>query len=149
MQNSGEITEQGGWLVRLPELDIEGIIRDQGLDLSGQLNASDVKGNGDLLFETKGLSLRHGPNQIDVSGKVDKTLALKLNLNLPKLSASVPQVGGSIKGNIGLSGTFKKPEAALQINANALRWEELVTVEDISIRRFCHATPRDWWRTHC
>ncbi|WP_325890939.1 autotransporter assembly complex protein TamB [Grimontia sp. NTOU-MAR1] len=134
VQNSGEITEQGGWLVRLPELDIEGIIRDQALDLSGQLNASDVKGKGDLLFETKGLSLRHGPNQIDVSGKVDKALALKLNLNLPKLSASVPQAGGSIKGNIGLSGTLEKPEAALLINANALRWEELVTVQDVSIR---------------
>ncbi|CZF84087.1 Translocation and assembly module TamB [Grimontia celer] len=134
VQNSGELTEQGGWLVRLPELDIEGIIRDQALDLSGQLNASDVKGKGDLLVETNGLSLRHGPNQIDVSGKVDKALALKLNLNLPTLSASIPQAGGSIKGNIGLSGTLEKPEAALQINANALRWEELVTVQDVSIR---------------
>ncbi|STO56115.1 autotransporter assembly complex protein TamB [Grimontia hollisae] len=134
LKNSGELTAGGGWLVRLPQLDIKGVIRDQALDLSGQLDASDVKGEGDLLLETKGLSLRHGPNAVKVSGRVDNTLALTLDLNLPKLSASVPQAGGSVQGQVNLSGTLDKPSATLKLTGNTLRWEELVSIRDVSIR---------------
>ncbi|MEZ8141438.1 translocation/assembly module TamB domain-containing protein [Enterovibrio sp. FF113] len=133
-KNDGELTSQGGWKVNVPELDIQGVVRDQALTIVGQVNASDVKGKGDIKVETQGLSLRHGPNQVAVTGRVDNTLDLNLKLNLPKLSASLPQAGGSIQGDVALSGTLKKPTATMTLNAKTLRWEELVTVQSVNVR---------------
>ncbi|WP_407333158.1 translocation/assembly module TamB domain-containing protein [Enterovibrio sp. 27052020O] len=133
-ENNGELTSQGGWKISVPELDIKGIVRDQALTLVGQVDASDVKGKGDIKVETQGLSLRHGPNQVAVSGRIDNTLALNLKLNLPKLSASLPQAGGSIQGDVALSGTLKKPTASMTLNAKTLRWEQLVKVQSVNVR---------------
>ncbi|MGF1768201.1 translocation/assembly module TamB [Enterovibrio makurazakiensis] len=134
VKNAGELTAQGGWKVMLPELDIQGIIRDQALTLAGQLDASDVQGSGDLKVETNGLLLAHGPNKVSVTGKIDKELDLAVKLNLPTLSASLPQAGGSVQGDVVLSGTLDKPTAAMTLNANTLSWEELVTVQSVNVR---------------
>ncbi|PMN66486.1 translocation/assembly module TamB domain-containing protein [Enterovibrio norvegicus] len=132
--NKGRLTSQGGWLVEVPELDIQGTIREQALTLIGQVDASDVKGKGDLLVETQGLSLRHGPNRVDVSGQIDKALDLDVLLDLPSLSASLPQAKGSVKGEVALSGTLDAPTASVNLNASTLAWEELVSVQSVKMR---------------
>lgn len=134
VENSGGLTDRGGWYVAVPALDVNGNIRNQALELRGQVDASDREGKGDLLLETNGLLLSHGPNQVTVKGQVDKALKLDVALNLPKLSASLPGAKGSIKGNVALTGTVEKPTAALTLAAKSLRWEELVSVGSVNIR---------------
>ena len=44
LSTSGSLTEQGGWQVSLPKLDIDGILRGYPLNVEGQLEASDKNG---------------------------------------------------------------------------------------------------------
>ncbi|WP_232313455.1 autotransporter assembly complex protein TamB [Enterovibrio coralii] len=134
VKNDGQLTQAGGWQVNVPELDIQGDIRNQALTLKGQVAASDVKGKGDIQLDTEGLLLSHGPNQIAVSGRVNETLDLDVGIKLPSLAASVPDASGAIQGDISLSGTLKEPVAALNLAANKLRYQDLVSIADAKIR---------------
>ncbi|MCA2417124.1 translocation/assembly module TamB, partial [Vibrio chemaguriensis] len=61
LSTSGSLTEQGGWQVSLPKLDIDGILRGYPLNVEGQLEASDKNGKGeDIQLTTQGLALSHG-----------------------------------------------------------------------------------------
>ncbi|MDD1781607.1 translocation/assembly module TamB [Enterovibrio sp. ZSDZ35] len=134
VKNDGELTKAGGWKVNVPELDVQGDIRKQALVLKGQVSASDVKGKGDIQLDTQGLKLSHGPNEIAVTGRVNDTLDLDLALKLPSLAASVPDASGAVQGDISLSGTVKEPVATLNLTANKLRYQNLVSIADAKIR---------------
>ncbi|SKA46526.1 translocation and assembly module TamB [Enterovibrio nigricans DSM 22720] len=134
IKNDGELTKAGGWKVNVPELDVQGDIRNQALTLKGQVAASDVKGKGDIQLDTKGLLLSHGPNEIAVTGRVNDLLDLDVAIKLPSLAASVPDTHGAVQGDISLSGTIKEPIATLNLTANALRYQNLVSVANAKIR---------------
>ncbi|WP_150149684.1 autotransporter assembly complex protein TamB [Candidatus Enterovibrio escicola] len=133
LKHHAYLTPRGGWQIEVPELDIEGIIRGKKFSLVGQIDATDEKGKGDIKVETEGLLLLHGPNKLVVTGRIDKELDLKLFIDFPSLAASLPQAGGSIKGDLSLSGTLETPKAVMNINANTLRWQTLVSINTLSI----------------
>ncbi|MGR5267529.1 translocation/assembly module TamB domain-containing protein [Vibrio astriarenae] len=134
LATTGGLTEQGGWYVDLPTLDIQGIIRDYPLDLAGSLQASDRSGQGLYRLDTPGLSLGHGPNQLQVDGNLDETWALNIDLNLPQLAKSVPGVTGSAQGKVLLRGKFEQPELNLDLSANSILWQQLAGLQSLSIK---------------
>ncbi|MGR5538493.1 translocation/assembly module TamB domain-containing protein [Vibrio campbellii] len=135
VSTSGSLTDQGGWQVSLPELDIDGILRGYPLHVEGQLEASDKNGKGeDIQLNTQGLVLSHGPNQLRAKGNINKQILMDVEVNFPDLAKTVPDLGGNMKGAVALRGSLKEPEANLDLVLNQLSWQKHATVENITLK---------------
>ncbi|UTV27463.1 autotransporter assembly complex protein TamB [Photobacterium atrarenae] len=134
LRTSGGLTEQGGWFVELPELAVDGLLMEQRLTLDGQLNASDKSGQGNIELLTERLRLQHGPNGLTAKGRLSETWDMTAQVNAPDLSRSLPDAKGRIQGNIALSGKMAEPDIDLQLDANGLAWQELATLEQLSLK---------------
>ncbi|WP_070963349.1 autotransporter assembly complex protein TamB [Vibrio sonorensis] len=138
----GELTEQGGWKVSIPELNIDGVIREYPLVLEGVLNASDTLGNGNIHMDTQGLTLAHGPNTLEVRGEVRDEIDLRVNVAFEALSRSVPDLVGRVNGVVGLTGTLEHPSAAIALNANQVQWQDQIAIASLKINGDLQPTPQ-------
>ncbi len=130
----GELTDKGGWKVALPELDITGIVRDFPLDIKGELTAADLNGSGDIYLMTTGLGVKHGPNGIHMSGKVDKALNLDVAIDLPQIDKTVPDIKGRLDGLVNIQGDIKQPKLQVSLLANEMAYAELATIGTIDLK---------------
>ena len=133
LKTSGSLTKQGGWKVDLPMLDIDGVLRQYPLNIVGSLKASDRKGKGRIFFETPKLVLSHGPNQIKATGKLDQRWNMEVQLNLPELAKSIPDLKGSVIGDISLRGELTEPEVEANLTANDVDWRGEVQVKNVRL----------------
>ncbi|WP_394243640.1 autotransporter assembly complex protein TamB [Vibrio astriarenae] len=131
---TGGLTDAGGWYIDLPTLDVQGIIREYPLELLGSLKASDRAGSGEYQLDTPGLKLGHGPNQLRVEGSLDKDWALDIDLQLPTLAKSVPELTGSAKGNVYLRGELANPEVNVDLSAESVQWQTLAGLQSLSVK---------------
>ena len=135
LSTSGSLTDQGGWQVSLPKLDIDGILRGYPLNIEGQLKASDKTGKGeDIQLNTQGLALSHGPNSLRAKGKIDKQILMDVEVNFPDFAKSVPDLGGKMNGNIALRGSLKQPDINLDLALNQVNWQQQAKVETITLK---------------
>uniref|UniRef100_UPI001E2AA03E autotransporter assembly complex protein TamB n=2 Tax=Vibrionaceae TaxID=641 RepID=UPI001E2AA03E len=129
------LTEQGGWQVSLPKLDIDGILRGYPLNVEGQLEASDKNGKGeDIQLTTQGLALSHGPNQLSAKGKIDKQILMDVEVNFPDFAKSVPDLAGKMQGKVALRGSLKEPDINLDLALNQINWQQQANVETITLK---------------
>ncbi|EDP58348.1 translocation/assembly module TamB domain-containing protein [Vibrio sp. AND4] len=135
LSTSGSLTEQGGWQVSLPKLDIDGILRGYPLNIEGQLKASDKTGKGeDIQLNTPGLVLSHGPNLLRAKGKIDKKILMDVKVNFPDFAKSVPDLGGQMNGTVALRGSLKQPNINLDLALNQVNWQQQAQVETITLK---------------
>ncbi|HBH7884434.1 TPA: translocation/assembly module TamB [Vibrio parahaemolyticus] len=135
LSTSGSLTEQGGWQVSLPKLDIDGILRGYPLNVEGQLEASDKNGKGeDIQLTTQGLALSHGPNQLSAKGKIDKQILMDVEVNFPDFAKSVPDFAGKMQGKVALRGSLKEPDINLDLALNQINWQQQANVETITLK---------------
>ncbi|MCG6316590.1 translocation/assembly module TamB [Vibrio alginolyticus] len=135
LSTSGSLTEQGGWQVSLPKLDIDGILRGYPLNVEGQLEASDKNGKGeDIQLTTQGLALSHGPNQLSAKGKIDKQILMDVEVNFPDFAKSVPDLAGKMQGKVALRGSLKEPDINLDLALNQINWQQQANVETITLK---------------
>ncbi|HHF3253831.1 TPA: translocation/assembly module TamB domain-containing protein [Vibrio alginolyticus] len=135
LSTSGSLTEQGGWQVSLPKLDIDGILREYPLNVEGQLEASDKNGKGeDIQLTTQGLALSHGPNQLSAKGKIDKQILMDVEVNFPDFAKSVPDLAGKMQGKVALRGSLKEPDINLDLALNQINWQQQANVETITLK---------------
>ncbi|AXY02027.1 translocation/assembly module TamB [Vibrio alfacsensis] len=135
LSTSGSLTEQGGWQVNLPKLDIDGILRGYPLNIEGQLEASDKNGKGeDIQLNTQGLALSHGPNKLRAKGKIDKQIMMDVEVNFPDFSKSVPDLSGKMNGAVALRGSLKQPDINVDLALNQLDWQQQAKVESITLK---------------
>ncbi|MDF5304095.1 translocation/assembly module TamB, partial [Vibrio parahaemolyticus] len=135
LSTSGSLTEQGGWQVSLPKLDIDGILRGYPLNVEGQLEASDKNGKGeDIQLTTQGLALSHGPNQLSAKGKIDKQILMDVEVNFPDFAKSVPDLAGKMQGKVALRGNLKEPDINLDLALNQINWQQQANVETITLK---------------
>lgn len=135
LSTSGSLTEQGGWQVSLPKLDIDGILRGYPLNVEGQLEASDKNGKGeDIQLTTQGLALSHGPNQLSAKGKIDKQILMDVEVNFPDFAKSVPDLAGKMQGKVSLRGSLKEPDINLDLALNQINWQQQANVETITLK---------------
>lgn len=134
ISTTGALTEQGGWTIEVPKLDIDGILRDYPLNIEGALSAKDSKGNGELSLRTTGLVLSHGPNSIKAKGELDKEWRLDLAINFPDLIKTVPDLQGKAVGNVSLRGVLKEPKVGLALNVSAVDWQKQAQVAKMELK---------------
>ncbi|MGL4735158.1 MAG: autotransporter assembly complex protein TamB, partial [Enterovibrio sp.] len=142
LQQNGHLTEQGGWYVNVPKLDITGILREQKLSLNASARAQDLKGSGDFEVDLPNAVLKHGRNYLAVKGKLDKNIALDVDLDFPSFASSLPQARGSAKGKVAIAGSLEKPKITLQLKGNQLGWEQLVSVDSFNLRGSLDPLPK-------
>ncbi|MFC3023231.1 translocation/assembly module TamB domain-containing protein [Vibrio zhugei] len=133
LQTSGQLTEQGGWKVTIPTLELDGELRQSPLNVQGQLAASDTQGNGDVTIDTEGLSLSHGNNHADITGSLSDHWDMTVALNIPDLHESLPQAQGSVVGKLQLKGAMKQPKIQLNLQGKAIEWQQLAALDRIQL----------------
>ncbi|MGF1762419.1 autotransporter assembly complex protein TamB [Aliivibrio kagoshimensis] len=138
----GSLTQQGGWKVTVPLLDIQGVIREYPLDLHGSLMASDESGLGDLQIKLDDLVLKHGSNSIQVTGQLDHVWAMNVDIDIPELSASVPELQGQAVGEISLSGLLETPDINLDLSVMSLNWQNEAKLEQLTVKGGVSPLPR-------
>ncbi|MGC9422108.1 autotransporter assembly complex protein TamB [Vibrio sp.] len=130
---SGQLTEQGGWKVDLPLLDIQGKVRGFPLDIKGDLTADDMAGRGEFRITTSGLSLAHGPNSLTAKGQLDKAWHMNVALNLQALDKTFPELFGQVQGDIALRGAISEPNIHLALHANQLIWQDQASIKQVHL----------------
>lgn len=133
LATSGQLLNSGGWQVALPIMDINGVVRGYPLDISGSISASDVKGAGDVKIETNGLSLKHGPNGIQVSGQLDKSWNIDTKVDIPDIHKTIPELEGSIEGQVALRGGLDKPDIRTSLSAKNITYLDVATIASIDL----------------
>ncbi len=132
-ETSGELTEQGGWKVSVPNLAIDGLVRDYPLHLHGQIDASDVTGKGNFEVSTQGINLTHGPNTVKAKGTLDKEWRMSLSLKLPDLAKTIPDLNGKVIGDVLLRGAMEQPNIKLSLDVDSLDWQQQAKVKHMTL----------------
>ena len=133
LKTTGQLTAQNGWQVALPELDIQGVLRDYPLNINGQLTAQDLTGQGDIELKTPKLVLAHGPNQLTAQGELDKQWRMQVAVDFPDLAKTVPDLSGQVQGNIKLTGALEQPKVGVKLDANTLNWQNQAKVAAVHL----------------
>ncbi len=134
LRTSGNLTGQGGWHVFVPMLDIDGMLRQYPLNIVGSLDVSDRKGKGIVSLNTPSLVLSHGPNSITAKGKLEQQWNMDIQLQLPELAKTVPELKGSALGSIQMSGKFAEPEVVMALDVNGIDWRNEVQVASAKLQ---------------
>lgn len=134
IDTSGSLTEQGGWLVKLPILKVNGDFAGYPIDVDGSLEANDSDADGLFFVETPGLKIAHGINHVSLEGSLNKNWAMDLNINAPDLSKSVPGLQGKALGTLKLAGPQNTPEIDSDLNISGINWQKQTQVESVSLK---------------
>lgn len=134
LRTSGGLTQQGGWFVKLPELSVDGVVLEQPFTLDGQLDAKDKAGKGNIQLVTERLRLKHGPNGLTAKGTLSKEWAMSAQVDAPDLAQSLPGLQGQIKGAVKLTGKMAEPDIDLQLEGEALGWQEQASLQRFSLQ---------------
>lgn len=94
--------------------------------LEGSLNDYPLSGSGAMAYADAGLTLnalrlRSGPNSLQLDGAWADTLALRMVLEAPRLSALSPLLEGSLNATAAVAGTPTAPQLTLSAAGSALR----------------------------
>ncbi|HAS6243419.1 autotransporter assembly complex protein TamB [Vibrio vulnificus] len=133
LATTGSLTEKGGWKVALPELDIDGLLRGYPLNIEGSLHASDEQGNGEVYLDTERLTLSHGPNGLTAKGQLKKEWQMDVDIHFTDLAKSVPDLSGSVAGEVDLRGALKEPDIQLALQAQKIQWQQQASIEQLSL----------------
>ncbi len=133
LRTQGHLTADNGWQVSLPELNIQGVLRDYPLTIQGEAHAQDLKGNGNIEIDTPKLVLAHGPNQLIAKGKLDHQWQMDVNVDFPDLAKTVPDLTGQVAGDIKLEGAMQEPDVGLNLAVESVTWQNQASVEKITL----------------
>ncbi|CAM3866005.1 translocation/assembly module TamB domain-containing protein [Vibrio aquimaris] len=133
LATSGALTNQGGWKIAVPKLDIDGVVRDYPLKLLGQLSASDETGTGDIKVTTSGLALSHGPNFVKASGVIEQASDMKVEVSFADMSLTVPNLRGNLKGNLILKDSIQQPRVGVMLKARDVGWGTDIDAKTIDL----------------
>ncbi|SFN04533.1 autotransporter secretion inner membrane protein TamB [Izhakiella capsodis] len=121
----GKITTRGSlyggsWQVRVPELALNGNVRQNAVEVQGSLY-----GNSYNQWDIPGVNIALGPNHIDVKGSLRDKLTLDATIDAPRLDNALPGLGGMAEGSIKVRGDLNKPQLLANLIARNLRWQQL------------------------
>ncbi|MGP4844961.1 translocation/assembly module TamB domain-containing protein [Marinobacter sp. 1Y8] len=115
---SGAINSKGSLPASGPQLtadwDLDGNWKQQDASTRGKL-ASDGTG-----WKVDELSVLVGHNKVSGSGRLSDQLEGSLALSLPELDQLWPDISGSLKGNVAVSGTLEKPGGKVSLSGDSL-----------------------------
>jgi translocation and assembly module TamB len=123
MQLSGNFSAdtKRHWQVLAKGLNFYGELRNQPLTLAGEL-ALEQPVTGLLQLKTPGLTLKHGPNQLQMNGALAEQLTLDAQLHIADLSYSLALAEGQIDGSVQLRGDVQQPDVQLNLKASNVNY---------------------------
>ncbi|WP_234346824.1 translocation/assembly module TamB domain-containing protein [Halomonas sp. G11] len=108
------------WLVDVPNLSLNGDLRDYPLQLDAAFDA-----NSDLQANIERLRFRQGENRLSASGSVQPDeLAVDADIDLRELQTLSPDLAGTIRGDIEARGSLEQPQLQATLNGEALRFAQ-------------------------
>jgi translocation and assembly module TamB len=110
----------GNWQLRVPELNLNGAIKQNTLSASGSLS-----GNAAGQWQVSALRLALGRNSLSVNGSLSDTLALDAVIDAPNLDGALPGLGGTLRGQLNARGTRASPQVTANLLGAGLRWQAL------------------------
>ncbi|EHD20271.1 MULTISPECIES: autotransporter assembly complex protein TamB [Brenneria] len=110
----------GSWQLRVPELRLDGNVKQNKLTARGQLS-----GNAAGQWQIPGLNLALGRNQLNVKGELSDKWQLDADINAPALTGLLPGLAGQALGTLKLRGHLRAPQILADITASGLRWQEM------------------------
>ncbi|AYH49332.1 translocation and assembly module TamB [Dickeya fangzhongdai] len=121
----GSLTTRGSlagetWQLDVPQLALDGQVRQNKVMVKGALS-----GNAGGQWSIPGVTLALGRNQLTLQGELSDQWRLNGDINAPSLNGILPGLGGQVMGKLRLSGKRDAPQLQTEINATALRWQEL------------------------
>ncbi len=122
---TGKITTRGSmyggsWQMRVPELQLNGNIRQNTLSVTGTLY-----GNSYNQWNIPGIKLALGRNNLAIIGSLGDTLNLDATIDAQHLDNALPGLGGAVKGTLKARGSLREPQLLAALTASALRWQAL------------------------
>ncbi|MGL4269414.1 MAG: autotransporter assembly complex protein TamB [Plesiomonas sp.] len=108
------------WAVDLPILNLSG----QALNKPLEVNAV-LSGRSTGRWNISDLRVNAGGNRLQAKGVISDTWKLDAQINAPRLDGLLPGLGGQVNGNVVLRGALMTPAVNLDLQANALRWQDL------------------------
>ncbi len=122
----GKITTRGSlyggsWQVRVPELRLKGNVKQNAVSAEGTLY-----GNSYNQWDTPGIKLVLGRNNVNVKGSLGETLNLDADIDAQHLDNALPGLGGIVKGTLKARGNLQAPQLLADLSASGLRWQELL-----------------------
>ena len=134
VETAGHLTAAGGWKVDLPVLSLDGDIRDYPLHLAGEVSAGDEQGKGQFDVVTKGLTLAHGDNHVEVQGSLAKQWNMDVQLYIPDLVKSLPETQGQLQGTLKFRGKAEQPDIHLAINGEKIAWQKQLSIHQLNVQ---------------
>lgn len=110
----------GSWQLRIPELALNGNIRQNQVTARGSLS-----GNAAGQWHIPDLRLALGRNSLDVKGDLNQQLALDAVLDAPNLNGALPGLAGTARGTLAVRGERQTPQVNMDLTAAGLRWQSL------------------------
>ncbi|SNY51081.1 autotransporter secretion inner membrane protein TamB [Arsukibacterium tuosuense] len=133
LANSGSFSSDGSWQTEVSQLTVDGSLRDEIINVSGNVTASFSKPSGRYQFSSDQLIFEHGVNQISLTGSLAEQWQLDAKVAVADLSSSLPSASGELNADISVRGAQRKPELSASIDGNTLRYGadtlEQLTVE--------------------
>ncbi len=106
------------WVVSIPNLKLEGELRDNPIHINGQ-----IEGDNQLHWTIHKLAVITGKNTITAEGKLADTWNLNAKISGEDLAQLYPGLRGSLTGNFQLTGSQEQPNIHYQIQSPSLAWQ--------------------------
>lgn len=108
------------WNIRVPNLAIDGELRDYPLTLQAAFDA-----NSNLEVDIDELLFTQGNNRLEAAGQISQqAMSLNADIALRQLQTLSPDLAGTLVGNIRASGSFNQPQLVADLQGSELRFAE-------------------------
>lgn len=105
------------WAISVPNLAIEGELRDYPLTLQAALDA-----NSDLEVDIEELLFTQGDNRLEAAGQISQqAMSLNADIALRQLQTLSPDLAGTLEGTLQASGSFSEPQLLANLQGSELR----------------------------
>ncbi|WP_339934457.1 translocation/assembly module TamB domain-containing protein [Vreelandella glaciei] len=108
------------WAVSVPNVSIEGVLRDYPLTLQAALDA-----NSSMELDIKQLLFTQGDNRLEAAGQIsEQAMSLNADIALRQLQTLSPDLAGNIVGTLAASGSFDQPQLLADLQGDDVRFGE-------------------------
>ncbi|MDO6526552.1 translocation/assembly module TamB domain-containing protein [Motilimonas sp. 1_MG-2023] len=108
------------WQLGVEKLDLHGKFMEQPLKVAGK-----VSGNDRLEWKIDNLVVINGKNQVTAMGHIKDKVDLLLNINVPDISSSLPDIAGNLQGDVKVAGELTAPKVNIDLTGNKIVLGEL------------------------
>ncbi|WP_066017516.1 translocation/assembly module TamB domain-containing protein [Endozoicomonas atrinae] len=125
--NTQFIMRDGSWQLSIPELNINGSLQNNALELKGRLEADNRARSVALLplkVNIQNLYAALGDNRLSISGQIAEQLSLTAKLDANTLDVISPELNGSIKGSVKLSGSDEHPKLLFSFDSPSINVQQ-------------------------